>query len=158
MKKILIPNYGVLSIENILFDINGTLQFKGVISNAVISKFQELKRNFNVYLISADTRGNLKELAEKLDVDYVKIAPKEITEAEAKNIELEKLGKARTIAVGNGNNDALMLKNAALGIAIMGSEGLTVKSLLNSDIVAPDPLSALELLLDEKSLIATLRS
>jgi len=153
-----IPNYGALTIENILFDINGTLQFQGEIPEEVIQKFKTLKFFFNVFLISADTRGNLKEIAKKLEVDYIKISPKNMTEAEAKNSELEKLGSSKTIAVGNGNNDALMLKHAVLGIAVIGSEGLAKNCLLNSDLIVPDPISAMDLLLDEKSLIATLRS
>jgi soluble P-type ATPase len=100
----------------------------------------------------------LKDIAETLDVDYIKIKPQEITEAEAKNNELIRLGKDVTVAVGNGNNDALMLKNAVLGIVILGNEGASIKSIMNSDVALPDPLSALNFLLDEKIMIATLRS
>jgi len=83
-------------------------------------------------------------LAEKLNVSYIKIIPKEITEAEAKNNELIKLNKDETIAVGNGNNDALMLKNAVIGITVLGEEGATVKSILNSDVVVPNPIEHLD--------------
>ena len=158
MRKINIPNYRIIIIKNILFDINGTLQFQGKISSELIIKFNELKKIYKIYLISADTRGNLKDIAETLDVDYIKIKPQEITEAEAKNNELIRLGKDVTVAVGNGNNDALMLKNAVLGIVILGNEGASIKSMMNSDVALPDPLSALNFLLDEKIMIATLRS
>jgi soluble P-type ATPase len=157
MKEIDIPNYGKLIIKNVIFDLNGTIQFKGKISEAVVNKFEQLKEIYNVYLLSADIRGNLKELAEKLNVSYIKIIPKEITEAEAKNNELLKLNKDETIAVGNGNNDALMLKNAVIGITVLGEEGATVKSILNSDVVVPNPISALDFLLDEKIMSGTLR-
>jgi len=158
MRKINIPNYRIITIKNILFDINGTLQFQGKISPELIIKFNELKKIYKIYLISADTRGNLKDIAETLDVDYIKIKPQEITEVEAKNNELIRLGKDVTVAVGNGNNDALMLKNAVLGIVILGNEGASIKSMMNSDVALPDPLSALNFLLDEKIMIATLRS
>lgn len=158
MRKINIPNYRIIIIKNILFDINGTLQFQGKISPELIIKFNELKKIYKIYLISADTRGNLKDIAETLDVDYIKIKPQEITEVEAKNNELIRLGKDVTVAVGNGNNDALMLKNAVLGIVILGNEGASIKSMMNSDVALPDPLSALNFLLDEKIMIATLRS
>ena len=158
MKEFTIPNYGKITIKNIIFDINGTIQFKGQISSEVVQKFDELKRFYNIFLVSADTRGNLKELADYLKVSFIKINPKGESEAEAKNIELLKLGKDVTVAIGNGNNDALMLKNSILGISILGSEGATVKSILNSDIIVPDTLSAIEFLLDEKILIGTLRS
>lgn len=158
MRKINIPNYRIIIIKNILFDINGTLQFQGKISPELIIKFNELKKKYKIYLISADTRGNLKDIAETLNVDYIKIKPQEITEVEAKNNELIRLGKDVTVAVGNGNNDALMLKNAVLGIVILGNEGASIKSMMNSDVALPDPLSALNFLLDEKIMIATLRS
>lgn len=157
MKEIDIPNYGKLIIKNIIFDLNGTLQFKGKISEAVVNKIEQLKEFYNIYLLSADTRGNLKELAKKLNVSYIKINPKKITEAEAKNNELIKLNKDNTIVVGNGNNDSLMLKNAVIGITVLGEEGATVKSILNSDVVVPNPISALDFLLDEKIMSGTLR-
>jgi len=67
------------------------------------------------------------------------------------------LGKDVTVAIGNGNNDCLMLKNAVLGLVMLGSEGLSSLSLLNCDAVFPDPNSAIDFLLDEKMIIATLR-
>ncbi len=158
MRKINIPNYGIITIKNLLFDINGTLQFQGKISPDLIIKFEDLKKIYKIYLISADTRGNLNEIAETLDVDYIKIKPQGITEAEAKNNELIRLGKNVTVAVGNGNNDALMLKNSVIGIIIIGNEGASIKSIMNSDVALPSPLSALNFLLDEKIMIATLRS
>ncbi|MHA1149323.1 MAG: HAD family hydrolase [Promethearchaeota archaeon] len=157
MKKIQIPNHGELIIKNIIFDINGTLQFKGVISDEIISKFRELKKIYNVYLVSSDTRGNLKTIASKLEVEYVKINPKGITDSEAKNQELIKLGKDITIAVGNGNNDDLMLKNAVIGIVIIGTEGASVKSIINADVAFNDPINAIDFLLDDTMIISTLR-
>ena len=158
MKEFIIPNYGKITIENIIFDINGTIQFNGQISDDLVKKIEELKKVYKIYLVSADTRGNLKELAEKLNVSYIKINPVENSEAEEKNRELIRLGKDVTVAIGNGNNDALMLKNAILGITILGSEGATIKSILNSEVIVPDPISAINLLLDEKIMIGTLRS
>ena len=158
MKEFIIPHYGKITIKNIIFDINGTIQFKGQIADDLVKKFQELKKSYKVYLVSADTRGNLKELAEKLEVSYIKINPIENSEAEEKNRELIKLGKDVTVAVGNGNNDALMLKNSILGITVLGSEGATIKSILNSDVIVPDPISAINFLLDEKVILGTLRS
>ncbi|MFW9987376.1 MAG: HAD family hydrolase [Candidatus Odinarchaeota archaeon] len=158
MRQINIPNYGLITIKNILFDINGTIQFQGELSPVIIDKFKKLKEIYNIYLISADTRGNLKDIAEILDVDYIKIQQQGTSESEAKENELKQLGKENTIAIGNGNNDALMLKNALLGIVIIGNEGASIKSIMNSDVAFPDPLSVLNFLLDEKIMIATLRS
>jgi soluble P-type ATPase len=59
--------------------------------------------------------------------------------------------------IGNGNNDSEMVKNAILGIAIIGDEGCATPTLLQSDISCTNIADALELLLNEKRLIATLR-
>ena len=158
MREINIPNFGIILIKNIIFDINGTIQFQGKISPELILQFDELKNYYKIYLISADTRGNLKEIAKILDVEYIKIEPQGITEAEAKNNALMKLGKEYTVAIGNGNNDALMLKNAVIGIVIIGNEAASFNSIKNCDVAFPDPFSALNFLLDEKIMIATLRS
>lgn len=158
MRKIIIPYHGEITIKNVIFDINGTIQFKGQISEELVQKFEELKKFYNIFLVSSDTRGNLKNIAKKLGVNFKKVNTQGINDAEAKNNELKKLGKEVTVAVGNGNNDALMLKNAILGIAILGSEGASTRSILNSDVVFTDVINAIEFLLDEKTMISTLRS
>ena len=158
MRKIIIPYHGEITIKNVIFDINGTIQFKGQISEELVQKFEELKKFYNILLVSSDTRGNLKNIAKKLGVNFKKVNTQGINDAEAKNNELKKLGKEVTVAVGNGNNDALMLKNAILGIAILGSEGASTRSILNSDVVFTDVINAIEFLLDEKTMISTLRS
>lgn len=157
MRKIIIPYHGEITIKNVIFDINGTIQFKGHISEELVQKFEELKKFYNIFLVSSDTRGNLKNIAKKLGVNFKKVNTQGINDAEAKNNELKKLGKEVTVAVGNGNNDALMLKNAILGIAILGSEGASTRSILNSDVVFTDVINAIEFLLDEKTMISTLR-
>jgi len=157
MKIYEIPNYKRLEIENILLDINGTIQFSGKISEELKQKIIELKQKFQIILISADTRGNLKEIASELGLNYEKLTKKR-SEREQKEKIVEKYNKENTIAIGNGNNDELMLKKAALGIAIIGSEGASIKAINSADIIVTNPIDAIDLILDEKKLIATLRS
>lgn len=61
------------------------------------------------------------------------------------------------VAVGNGMNDRLMLRTAALGILVLGNEGTSVQALSSADIVVKDILDGLDLLLNPKRIIATLR-
>ncbi|MFX1496696.1 MAG: hypothetical protein ACFFBH_04135 [Promethearchaeota archaeon] len=158
MRIIDIPNYGKITISNVIFDVNGTIQFKGRVSRKIIKRIKKLKKFYNIYLISADTRGNLNELAKILQVNYIRISSPTTSEAEAKNNELLKLGKGETVTIGNGINDNLMLKNAIIGIAIIGEEGSTQQTLLNSDIIFTKIIDAIDFLLDEKIMIATLRA
>jgi len=50
-----------------------------------------------------------------------------------------------------------MLETAAIGIVVLGSEGASVDALRTADIVATNPLVALDLVLNPKRLVATLR-
>jgi len=61
------------------------------------------------------------------------------------------------VAIGNGANDVAMLSEAAHGIAGLGPEGLAVSALLAADVLVASIDDALELLLNPKRLIATLR-
>ena len=61
------------------------------------------------------------------------------------------------IAVGQGANDARMLKEAALGICVMSQEGAAVETLLSADIVVPNIFVAFDLLDKPLRIAATLR-
>jgi len=67
------------------------------------------------------------------------------------------LGKEKCVAIGNGANDVLMLKQSAIGICVIGKEGASSEAVQHSDIVVYDINDALDLLLNPKRIIATLR-
>ena len=50
-----------------------------------------------------------------------------------------------------------MLREAALGIAVVGGEGAAAAALREADVVVTDVLAALDLLLNPRRLMATLR-
>ncbi|MFW6250813.1 MAG: ATPase P [Alkalispirochaetaceae bacterium] len=77
--------------------------------------------------------------------------------AEAKAELVDRLGAESTAAIGNGRNDFLMLRAAAIGICVLQREGAYRETLQAADIVCASPVDALELLLNPKRLIATLR-
>ena len=68
------------------------------------------------------------------------------------------LGPQRTIAIGNGYNDHLMVKEAVLGIAVIGREGAARETVMNADVVVTDVLDALNLILKPLRHRATLRA
>lgn len=70
---------------------------------------------------------------------------------------LKTLDLESTVAIGNGSNDQLILKEAALGISVLGEEGVSVSAMKNADIVVKNILNALDLFMKPKRLIATLR-
>jgi soluble P-type ATPase len=71
---------------------------------------------------------------------------------------VKRLGADRTVSIGNGRNDALMLSASRLGIAVVLAEGASTVSLNAADIVCTDIVHALELLMHPLRLTATLRS
>jgi soluble P-type ATPase len=70
---------------------------------------------------------------------------------------VKQVGPAKVVALGQGNNDAGMLREAAIGIALQSSEGLAIEALTNADILASDILNALDLLEHPMRLVASLR-
>ena len=82
---------------------------------------------------------------------------KEGEEASQKAAFVRELGPEKTIAVGNGYNDHLMVKEAILGIAVIGREGAAKETIENADLVVTDVLYALELILKPLRHRATLR-
>ena len=68
------------------------------------------------------------------------------------------LAQAESVAaIGQGANDAAMLKEAALGICVMSPEGAATETLLSSDLVMPNITAALELLDRPLRIVASLR-
>ena len=63
----------------------------------------------------------------------------------------------RTLCIGNGNNDRLMLAAAALAIAVVQAEGAAQSALAALHIVRASVRDALDLLVHPKRIVATLR-
>jgi soluble P-type ATPase len=77
--------------------------------------------------------------------------------AELKLSTMKSLDPTRTVAIGNGSNDRLLLKEATLGIAVLGDEGMSVSTMKNADVVVKNISDALDLFLKPKRLVATLK-
>jgi soluble P-type ATPase len=77
---------------------------------------------------------------------------------EAKRAYVGNLGPEKCVCIGNRRNDRLMLKDAALGIAVIHLEGMATEAALAGDLLVTGIHDALDLLLAPKRLIATLRS
>jgi P-type E1-E2 ATPase len=115
----------------------------------------ELRQSIQVHLLTADTRGLQHVLDAQLGIEAVRIKPAD--EAAQKATFVRSLGSEGVCAIGNGANDAGMLRDAGLAIAVLGEEGLAVETLNAADVVAPSINSALDLLLNPLRLVATLR-
>lgn len=155
MLEILIPSRDRLRLEHLVLDLNGTVALDGTLIPGVQERVARLRPTVTVHLVSADTQGTLTAVAEDLGVTPHRLEPG--SERKQKAALVERLGADRVVAIGNGANDAGMLERAALGIAVLGPEGLALPCLQAADVLAPDIVAALDLLLFPRRLVATLR-
>ena len=155
MISINIPGWGNVEIENIVLDLNGTIATDGKIPSEVKEKINCLSDKVKIYILTADTQGTACEESSAMGVELLKVSERD--SAEVKLRVVESLNLTRMVAIGNGNNDRLILKEAALGIAVLGDEGMSVLAIKDADIVVKNILDGLELFLKPKRLIATLR-
>jgi P-type E1-E2 ATPase len=106
-------------------------------------------------LLTADTHGKQQVIDRQLNLVAVRIEPG--SEAQQKAEFVRRLGAGHVIAVGQGANDATMLKEASLGICVLSREGVAVETLLAADLIVPDISTAFELLERPLRIVASLR-
>ncbi len=153
--EINIPGSGILDIKNILLDYNGTLAVDGILLPGLKEIINELSEQFSIHVITADTFGNAEAELADIKCTFIRLKPENQTEAKLQY--LIECGKENTAAIGNGKNDRYMLKEAILGIAVVQAEGAFTETLIMSDIVCHDIISALEFFRNPKRLAATMR-
>lgn len=145
-----------LHLSHLVLDYNGTIACDGDLIAGVRDRLEKLSAHLEVHILTADTFGSVREALAGIPCRISIIPRKE--QARAKLSYVERLGLDCSVCVGNGRNDRLMLKEAALGIAVMQAEGAAVEAILGADVVITDILDALDLLLHPLRLTATLRS
>ncbi|MFO7595857.1 MAG: ATPase P [Desulfocurvibacter africanus] len=155
MKAFDIPGLGRLELEHLVLDYNGTIAHDGAVLPEAVERMAVLAQYLSVHVITADTFGSVRLQLQGLHCQVAVLAPG--NQAEAKRNYIRSLGAQRCAAMGNGRNDRLMLAEAALGIAILGHECMSVAAMTAADIVAASIADALDLLLHPLRLTATLR-
>lgn len=150
-----IPHYKTMTLNHLILDYNGTIATDGKLIPDIQPLLPQLAEHYQVHVITADTFGSVKAQLGEYPLTVKILSSNNHTEEKAAYI--ESLGAAQCVAIGNGNNDAKMLKHAALGIALVGEEGCATATLMQSDLSCHRITDALSLLLHPKRLIATLR-
>lgn len=150
-----IPGYKNLQIEKIVFDLNGTIACDGSLIAGVVAGINSLAEEFEIYILTADTFGTASELLTDLKAELVIIDSTDGSKFKADFV--EELGCRNVIAVGNGNNDALMLKKAELGIAVIGPEGTAGRAMMEADLISREINDVLAIISKPQRLKATLR-
>lgn len=155
MIELNIPGRGWLQLEHLVCDVNGTLAVEGQLPDGMVRALTVLRDRLTVHLLTADTYGRQERIDQQLNLKARRISPGD--EAEQKEAYVRELGASHVAAIGQGANDARMLKAAAVGICILSAEGTAVETLLSADIVTANIFDALELLEKPLRLVATLR-
>ncbi len=155
MIEIDIPGRRIYRFEHLVLDLNGTIALDGAIIEGVPGRIEGLRELVEIIVVTADTRGKAQELGKDLRVKIHILGPGD--EQGQKLGLLRELGSEATVSMGNGANDASMLKESILGICILGPEGASSEAMAGCDLVIPDINAALDLLLKPHRLIATLR-
>ena len=155
MLEIEVPGRGVYCLKHLALDVNGTIVVDGRLVEGVAGRVAELRRSVEVHMLTADTRGRQEAIDAELGMKAARITAQ--NEAAQKATFVQELGGEGVCAIGNGANDAEMLREAKLAIAVLGPEGLAVETLTAADAVVPHVNVALDLLLNPLRLVATLR-
>jgi P-type E1-E2 ATPase len=151
-----IPGVASLQLSALVLDMNGTLTLDGKLMEGVEERIHRISERLEIHMITADTFGAGKEVAARLNIPIHRLSSED-PEAIQKAKLVRRLQADRVVAIGNGANDIAMLREAAVGIAVIGPEGCSREALEAADIVAPSIVSALDLLLNPMRLVATLR-
>jgi P-type E1-E2 ATPase len=155
MIELNIPGRGILQLEHLVMDVNGTLAVDGQLLDGVARSLKLLRDRLNVHLLTADTHKRQYLIDQQLGFQAERVQPGD--EAGQKATYVYGLDAARVVAIGQGANDAAMLRLAGLGICVLSAEGTAIETLLAADLVAPDIKTALELLEKPLRIVATLR-
>jgi len=155
MIQIHIPGFHDLTIENILLDFNGTIAIDGCLIDGVREKIDQFSDQLAFHVITADTFGSVKKELEDVKC-FLHIIP-EKNQGLSKLTTLQTLGPKKTIGVGNGSNDELLLKEAILGVAVLQQEGVSTKTLMASNLVIRHILDLFEYFEKPNRLVASLR-
>jgi len=155
MLRMEISGRDVYSIEFLVLDMNGTISVDGRIWGQLRGKINLLANRLKVYILTADTRGDAQERLGRMAAELVRIEKGD--EAQQKREFVSRIGAEKTIAVGNGYNDHLMVKEAVLGIAVIGREGAARETIGSADVVVTEITDALDLILKPLGHQATLR-
>lgn len=155
MKSFAIPGFTTCSIKHLVLDYNGTLAVDGEPVDGVKQRLSLLSQSMDIHVLTADTFGTVKQSLEDVPCTVSVLGPG--SQDTAKLAYVEKLGASETACIGNGRNDHLMLKAAALGIAVILKEGAASVTLYSADVVTTSITDALDLFLNPLRLTASLR-
>ena len=139
-----IPGFGNLQLKALCSDYTGTLSHSGKLIGGVREKLCQLSQRLDIHVVTSDTRKTARTQLQEVPLTNL---VDEIPTAEHDEY-LKKLGLS-----SNEVRDA-----GGLAIAVDAGEGCAMEAMANAHVFVVGITSALDLLLDAKRLVGTLRT
>ena len=147
-----LPNETPRVFTDLALDFTGALSLDGALLPGVAERLRQIAASLKITVLTANTFGTAAAQLAGLPVE-VRIVHTGADKADF----VRAIGPEKTIAIGNGRNDAPMMRLAGLRIAVIGPEGMAAELLGAADMVVRDIRDALDLITHPLRLKATLR-
>ncbi|MGE5403829.1 MAG: ATPase P, partial [Candidatus Saccharibacteria bacterium] len=105
-----IPGRGVLTVENLILDLNGTIALDGVLVPGVKARIEKLREKLRIFLVTSDTFGTGAGIADDLGIHATVVD--QYRGGDDKLRFVREIGSQVTAAIGNGTNDGPMFSEA----------------------------------------------
>ncbi len=143
-----------LEIEFLLIDFEGTLALDRRVHPKAKDKINLLSQRTKIYILTKGEKELVEETLKKVKAEIFYLTEGEISQRKLDL--LRQMGATRTVAIGNGLDDAPMIEEAGLGICVIGKEGASTETMKKADMVVLNILDALDFLLKPLRQKATL--
>lgn len=145
-------------IQNVVFDLNGTLAIDGEIAKSTEELLKELAKDTKLYIITADTHNTAEKIRKEIgglcEIIVLKSDEHDLEKARF----VHSLGFRETVTLGNGANDLKMVQEGILSFGVIGEEGAYGPLLSKVDIVVNHIDHAIKMLLNPMKIVATIRN
>lgn len=159
MIRIDIPGFGTREITTVASDYTGTLASGGTLHEGVEARLVELAGQVDIHVLTSDTFGTAEEALRDLPLTLHLLSGEH--HDEQKRARVLELGPEHVAAFGNGRNDRLMLETVrdtgGIAVAVDNGEGCAADAVLAAHVLVHGCQNALDLLLDPRRLVASLR-
>lgn len=153
-----IPGFGARHIRVVVSDYGGTQAFAGRIGPDVTVRLVKLAALVDLNIATADSFGTAAEELAGIAIPYLLRTDRHDLE---KADYLSRFDLRQVAAIGNGNNDRLMLRAVkeagGIAVAVDNGEGCAVDAIMHANLFVTGAANAIDLLLDAVRLKATLR-
>jgi soluble P-type ATPase len=154
MLTLLRPGLEPLEVEFLFLDFEGTLASDGRINPKAKDKINLLSKRMGIRIFVKGNHGLPEKTFRKMKAEVVYLTGGSF--AKQKLGRLQEVGPGRSVVIGNGLDDGLVIEAAGFGICVIGREGASGEAVRKADLVVTSILDAFDFLLKPLRQKATL--